>query len=545
MQARMEGYILEIKFKPEPEKKDTGAGTSPEEKTAGTEENVSAAEIAGQTAETAGTEEPEAEKLAETEENVTEKSVGIKRRRRSRKNPVTDSEINGEDGATEAGKSDRPEESHSGKSGGSRDMGGTEGFENSGEDAIMETVGEAVEKKPMRLWQKILLGAGAVVLAVMLTFGFSIWREYSRTESTEGNPVEVTIEEGSSTRQVAQELKDAGVIRYETAFLMKIYFSDNRGKLRYGTFALNDGMCLDDVIAALVTGGAQKEEESFTIPEGYSIPMIAEKLENEGVMSQDEFLTAVKNAAANFQYADVLPAADQVFYQLEGYIFPDTYYLSEDMTGDELVAKILDEFLNKFDEQRQQEAANLGMSVEEVLIRASLVQKETERPEEYPMVAGVINNRLAQNMRLQFDSTVVYAMSEGMYGVERVLYDHLEIDSPYNTYKNDGLPVGPICSPSLEAIDGVLHPAEHNYLYFQTDQVKNDGSNLYFETYEEHAAAAATTENPSASSDQTQETTAAPDEAEGTTGNTAAPDAAEGTAASESTGDAAAPDAAQ
>ena len=130
------------------------------------------------------------------------------------------------------------------------------------------------------------------------------------------------------------------------------------------------------------------------------------------------------------------------------------------------------------------------MSVEEVLIRASLVQKETERPEEYPMVAGVINNRLAQNMRLQFDSTVVYAMSEGMYGVERVLYDHLEIDSPYNTYKNDGLPVGPICSPSLEAIDGVLHPAEHNYLYFQTDQVKNDGSNLYFETYEEHAAAA-------------------------------------------------------
>ena len=173
----MEGYILEIKFKPEPEKKDTGAGTSPEEKTAGTEENVSAAEIAEQTAETAGTEEPEAEKL-------TEKSVGIKRRRRSKKSPVTDSEINGEDGAAGVGKSDRPEESHSGKSGGSRDMGGTEGFENSGEDAIVETVGEAVEKKPMRLWQKILLGAGAVVLAVMLTFGFSIWREYSLTEST-------------------------------------------------------------------------------------------------------------------------------------------------------------------------------------------------------------------------------------------------------------------------------------------------------------------------------------------------------------------------
>ena len=206
--------------------------------------------------------------MAETEENVTEKSVGIKRRRRSKKSPVTDSEINGEDGATGVGKSGHPEGDHSGKSDGSRDLNGTEGFENSGEDAVVETVGEAVEKKPMRLWQKILLGAGAVVLAVMLTFGFSIWREYSRTESTEGNPVEVTIEEGSSTRQVAQELKDAGVIRYETAFLMKIYFSDNRGKLRYGTFALNDGMCLDDVIAALVTGGARRKSSPLPYRKG-------------------------------------------------------------------------------------------------------------------------------------------------------------------------------------------------------------------------------------------------------------------------------------
>lgn len=452
MQTRMEGYILEIKFKPEPEKKDAGAKMPPEDKTIEVESNV-------------------------TEEKNEAETGERKRHRRSHKSPVLDSE--------EGRETDAPEP-----------------------DGFLETVGEAVEKKPMRLWQKVILAVGVVVLAVVLTFGFSIWREYSRTESTEGTPVEVTIEQGSSTRQVAKELKDAGVIRYETAFLLKIYFSDNIGKLRYGTFTLNDGMCLTDVIDTLVTGGAQKEEESFTIPEGYSVPMIAEKLEKEGVMSQDEFLTAVKNAAADFQYADMLPSADQVFYQLEGYIFPDTYYLSDDMTGDELVTKILDEFVQKFDEQRQQEAKALGMSMEEVLIRASLVQKETDRPEEYGMVAGVINNRLAQNMRLQFDSTVVYALTKGMYGIDRVLYEHLEIDSPYNTYKNDGLPVGPICNPSLEAIDGVLHPVKHNYLYFQTDQVKNDGSNLYFETYEEHAAAAATT----AVQDTSENTTAGQEE---------------------------------
>lgn len=354
--------------------------------------------------------------------------------------------------------------------------------------------------------KKGMIGLFILFLAVILTFGFSLWSEYARKDTENGTQIEVTISQGSSTRDVGAALKDAGVIRYEIPFLIKMYFSDYKGKLRYGTFRLSDGMSLDSIIKALATGGALKEEAAFTIPEGYSVKMIANKLEKEGIMSADEFLTAVENAAGTCPYAQNLPEKNQVFYQLEGYLFPDTYYLSENMTGDELVQKILEEFQQKFDQSRQEAAAAAGMSVEEVLIRASLVQKETERPEEYPTIAGVINNRLAQNMNLQFDSTVVYAMTGGLYGVERVLYDHLKTESPYNTYLNKGLPVGPICNPSLEAIDGVLHPEENEYLYFQTDAVKNDGSNLYFKTYEEHAAAAATTQDPSA---QQGETTAA------------------------------------
>lgn len=341
--------------------------------------------------------------------------------------------------------------------------------------------------------RKIILGFFVLLLAVLLTFGFSLWREYSRKDVKNGKEIEVTIEQGSSTREVGTVLKENGVIRYEFPFLVKMYFSEYKGKLRYGTFKLNDGMSLDTIVKTLATGGALKEEQAFTIPEGYSVKMIANKLEKEEIMSADEFLTAVDKASENYVYAQDLPAKDQVFYQLEGYLFPDTYYLSENMTGDELVAKILEEFNQKFDQSRQEAAAALGMSVEEVLIRASLVQKETERPEEYPTIAGVINNRLAKNMNLQFDSTVVYAMTGGLYGVDRVLYEHLKTESPYNTYLNKGLPVGPICNPSLEAVDGVLHPEENEYLYFQTDAVKNDGSNLYFKTYEEHAAAAATT----------------------------------------------------
>lgn len=222
--------------------------------------------------------------------------------------------------------------------------------------------------------------------------------------------------------------------------------------------------------------------------------MTASKLEKEGIMSAQEFLTAVTNAAVTSKYKDVLPKKKKVFYQLQGYIYPDTYYLSKDITGDQLVAKMLDEFDKKFDQTRQEKAKKLGMTVEEVLIRASLLQKETELPEEYPIIAGVIQNRLDKKMKLQFDSTAVYAITKGQYGIARVMYKDLKVDSPYNTYKHKGLPVGPICSPSLEAIDGVLNPQKNDYLYFQMDTVKNDGSNIFSKTYEEHKAASATTE---------------------------------------------------
>ncbi len=353
----------------------------------------------------------------------------------------------------------------------------------------------APPEKPKK-WKKrtwVLLIVILFIVAVLLTFGYSVYSEYARTESVDGDEVTVSIEEGSTTRQMAAVLRDAGVIRYETSFLLKTYFSGNQGKLRYGEYVLNDGICLNDLMEVLTTGGAPKEELTFTIPEGYSIPMIARKLEEEEVMSADEFLTAVENAAEDFEYADELPEADAVLYQLEGYMVPDTYYLSENMTAQELVDKILDEFTEYYDGLRRMRTIAVNMSMEEVLTRASLVQKETERTEEYATVAGVINNRLNQDMYLQFDSTVAYGVTDGLYGLDRVLYSHLETESPYNTYLHKGLPAGPICSPSREAIDGVLYPEEHDYLYFQTDQAKNDGSNLYFKTYEEHEAAAATT----------------------------------------------------
>lgn len=361
------------------------------------------------------------------------------------------------------------------------------------EESVYKVTGEAEERKshPVR---NVILGLLVLILVAGAAVSYPIGKEYFQEKSVAGKDVEVTIKKGSTSRDVGAILKKKGIIRYETAFLLKLYSSEYKGKLRYGTFDLNDGMSLSKVIKELATQDGQKEN-IFTIPEGYTIEMTANKLQKEGIMTAQEFLTAVTKAADTSKYKNILPDKTKVFYQLQGYIYPDTYYLSKNITGDQLVAKILEEFDKKFDATRQEKAKQLGMSVEEVLIRASMLQKETELPTEYPIIAGVIQNRLDKKMKLQFDSTAVYAITKGQYGIARVMYKDLKVDSPYNTYKYKGLPIGPICSPGLEAIDGVLNPQKNDYLYFQMDMVKNDGSNIFSKTYEEHKAASATTEN--------------------------------------------------
>ena len=346
-------------------------------------------------------------------------------------------------------------------------------------------------KKTHKIRRILLL----VLLVALLGVGGLFYMEYSR-KTTDGEDIEVEIPEGSSTMDMVALLKEKGVIRFQAPMLVKLFHEGYYGKLKYGSYELNDGMSLTDILDVLASGQSKSVVSEDTIvlmlPEGYSAEKMAERIEEQGIMSGEEFLQAVEKAAADFVYADQLPAKEDVYYQLQGYLFPDTYYLDETTTADQLVAMMLDEFTKQYDDSCQQRAEELGMSMTEVLTRASMVEKETELPEEYATIAGVINNRLEQGMRIQFDSTVIYGMTDGIYGVDRVTYSDLEDDSPYNTYKIDGLPPGPIGNPGMDAIQAVLYPEEHNYLFFQTDMVKNDGSNLYFETYEEHMAAYST-----------------------------------------------------
>ncbi|MBR5047804.1 MAG: endolytic transglycosylase MltG, partial [Eubacterium sp.] len=221
-----------------------------------------------------------------------------------------------------------------------------------------------------------------ILLAVLAGLGM-FYREYSR-KTREGTPVTVEIPEGTSTRDLVSLLKEKGVIRYKLPFYLKLYQSGNQGKLRYGSYDLDSGMSLDDLIEVLVRGSREEENHLvLTIPEGFSVEQIGARLEEKGIMTSREFCQAVKDAAADFTFDGDLPGEDTVYFQLQGYLFPDTYYLEEDTTPQQLVAMLLEEFRNRFDEKCLKRTKDLGMTVNEVLTRASLVEKETEKAEEY------------------------------------------------------------------------------------------------------------------------------------------------------------------
>lgn len=322
-----------------------------------------------------------------------------------------------------------------------------------------------------------------VLVAVILVCGISLLLEYTRTTSSD-KAVTVNIRKGASEKEIARVLKENGVIDYEITFRLKMKTSPYRGKLNYGEYILYEKMSLDDVIETLAKPSTLAESIRLTIPEGYSAKMIAALCEEKGIATSEEFLNELKEGQFDYDFIKDIPDNPNVEYKLEGYLFPSTHFLKKDATAHD----VIDTLLREFEKQYNSVKGDLpeGMTMNEAIIRASLVEREAKLDSEREIISGVIDNRLAIDMILQIDASVVYAISDGMYDVERVLYRDLEMDSPYNTYKYTGLPAGAICNPGIESIRAAMNPQEHKYLFYHTDTKKNDGSHIFTETYSEH-----------------------------------------------------------
>lgn len=341
------------------------------------------------------------------------------------------------------------------------------------------------EDENMKKLLPILLLA---LLAVLIVNGALFVGEYSATESKNGAAVTVKIPKGATEKVIAHTLKENGVIRYELSFRMKMRKSPYRGKLNYGTFALHKGMCIDDIVDELMNPTEKDKGIKLTIPEGFSAEMIAARCEKLGLVKAEDFLSELEKGKFGFSFINDIPSKDGVKYKLQGYLFPSTYVFKSTASAHDVISVLLAEFEKQYNSVKNLNKNEVSMN--DIIISASLIEREAKLDSERSTISGVIRNRIKKGMRLQIDASVVYAISDGLYDVSRVYYKDLEKDSPYNTYKYAGLPVGAICNPGIKSIKAAMQPQESNYLYYRTDNSKNDGSHIFTETFNEHKSKA-------------------------------------------------------
>lgn len=338
------------------------------------------------------------------------------------------------------------------------------------------------KKRRMSGFVKVL-----IILLVGLLIGFLAFQFMEHMMASEEEPVNltgqtvtVTIPEGATTRDIAHILKENKLIKNEFLFRLSSKMDGFDGTYQQGTYEIDTGLSKTQIMELLQTGVVM-EQRKVTIPEGYTAKQIAERAEEAEVCTAQEFLDECNTGTFDYEFLQNLPERE---YRLEGYLFPSTYFLSDEMTAHDLI----DMMLAKFDEVYQKYKSDIDSgeySLDEIVTIASMVEKEISVPEERPRAAGVMYNRLKQGMSLGIDATVYYAV--GKVGGELTKED-LNTESPYNTRKKEGLPLGPISNPGEASIEAAVHPESHNYLYYVLE-AQGKQNHVYCETYEEFTAA--------------------------------------------------------
>lgn len=335
-------------------------------------------------------------------------------------------------------------------------------------------------------------------VAILLLVGFGTAVGIGAYAASQLQPVEATGEErtlvippGTGSARIAELLEQQGLIR--NAFIFQVYlkYKGEGSRFQAGEYRFQPGEAPDTIIARLNAGDIVKEDMlRFTIPEGFTVLQIADKLGEQGIVQKEAFLQAA-DAPAGFSSAHPwvaqIPSAGPLKHRLEGYLFPETYELKKGSTETDMIDRMLQELdrkLGGLPADWPDRLAASALSFHEMLTVASLVEREVVVDEERALVAGVILNRLKQGMKLQIDATVQYLLDKPK---ERLFEKDLQLQNPYNTYWASGLPPGPIASPSLKSIQAALYPAETRYLFYVT---KKDGtqSHYFAETYEQHLA---------------------------------------------------------
>jgi len=295
---------------------------------------------------------------------------------------------------------------------------------------------------------------------------------------SDNSEIEVIIPSGSTTDDIADILIENELILNKLVFKLIAKDLGYDTKFKAGTYHLNQSMDNKEIIEMIAKGDVYIETVTFTIPEGFELVQIVDRLESSELIDKDKFLNELVNGEFNYKFLEFINRDTM----LEGFLFPDTYKVEIGASEHEIINKMLNKFDLVFKNEYYDRLKEIDMSLNELITLASIIEREGKLDSERATISSVFHNRLDINMKLQSCATVQYILGERK---EVLLFSDLEIDSPYNTYLYYGLPPSPIASPGEISIVAALYPEETEYLYFVTKEA-NDGSHYFSKTFEEH-----------------------------------------------------------
>lgn len=325
----------------------------------------------------------------------------------------------------------------------------------------------------MHRWITKVFITGFWGLLVLIWIVISLfYYQGTRPASQDSRSITFEVQPGMTLKQVTLELFNQRLILSPSAFQAIAYIQDKEKQIMVGEFSLSPSMLPTEIILRLTSG--KTILYPLTIPEGYRITEIASLLDTQGLASSEVFILQTQDK-------DLIKSMDIPTDSLEGYLFPETYYLSKLTPEKKIVQKMVNTFKEKvLKSQLLKSTKESPLSLHEIITLASLIEKETGLDSERKLISSVFHNRLRKNMRLQTDPTVIYAIEKFDGNIRK---RDLKIDSPYNTYRYKGLPPGPISSPGIKSIEAAIFPIKSNHLYFVSRQ---DGSHHFSSTLVEH-----------------------------------------------------------
>ena len=339
------------------------------------------------------------------------------------------------------------------------------------------------KKRRQQLFNRTFLYAMMVIVASLLLAVYALHVANDALALMKpSSDLSVKIEKGSTVGRIARELKDAGLIEYRWAFVLFAKVTGNADSFQYGTYVLNTDMDYLELVTNLQKTASFRATVTVMIPEGAELREIIATLDEKNDCTAEELWHAVANHPFDYDFLQNLPEREN---RLEGYLFPDTYEFFEQSDAVTVLTKFLDNFEVKFSQELRDRAQEIGMSIDEVVTLASVIEREAASDEDRATVSSVFHNRLnsTQYPLLQSCATVQYVLQERK---PVLTYDDIKIDSPYNTYLYEGLPIGPIASPGLASIRAALYPETTDYYFFV---VTADGTHIFSKTLAEHNAA--------------------------------------------------------